>query len=101
MFLEKFVDDKNTTMLLKELESLKMEGKEKIKAFNQRFTCILKKFAANTKPHGSITIDYYTSALSTNIVQFVKRAMKPTLLENCKEAIVVEKYLHDWSHKGC
>ena len=91
MFLEKFVDDKTSTMLLKELGSLKMEGKEKVKYFNQRFTHILNKFAADTKPHDSITIYYYMSALLTSIAQFVKQATEPTLLENCEEAIVVEK----------
>ena len=70
-----------------------MEGKEKVKYFNQRFTRILKKFAIDTKPHDSITVDYYTSALSTNIAQFVKWVVKATLLEIYKEAIVVEKDL--------
>jgi len=72
MFLEKCVDDKTPAMLLKELGSLKMEGKEKVKDFNPRFTHILNKFAADTKRHDSITIDYYTSALPTTIVQFIK-----------------------------
>jgi len=54
-------------MLLKELGSLKMEGKEKVKDFNQRFTHILKKIVADTKPHDSITVDYYTFTLLTNI----------------------------------
>lgn len=68
MFLEKFVDDKTPTMLLKELESLRMEVKEKLKEFNTRFMHILNKFAADTKPHDSINIDYYTSALPAIIV---------------------------------
>lgn len=34
MFLEKFSNEKTPTMLLKELGSLKMEGKEKVKYFN-------------------------------------------------------------------
>lgn len=72
VFLKKFVDEKIPAMLLTELGSLKMEGKEKVKDFNQRFTHILNKFAADTKPHDSITVDYYTSALPTSIVQFVK-----------------------------
>ena len=57
MFLESFVNDKTPAMLLKELGSLKMEGKEKVKDINQRFTHILKKFAVDTKPHDSITVD--------------------------------------------
>lgn len=67
MFLEKFVDDKTLTMLRKELGSLKMEGKEKVEYFNQRLTHILNKFAVNTKPHDSITVDYYMFSLPTNI----------------------------------
>lgn len=66
-FLEKFVDDKLPTMLLKELGSLKMELKEKAKYFNQRFNRIRNKFNADMKPHESITIDYYTSTLLTSI----------------------------------
>jgi len=33
-------------------------------------------------------------ALPTSIAQFVKQATKPTLLESCEEAIVIEKDLH-------
>ena len=67
MFLENFAGDKTPTMLLKELGSLKVEGKEKVKYFNQRFTCIFNKFVVDTKPHDSIIVDYYTSALPTSI----------------------------------
>lgn len=35
------------------------------------------------------------SAMPTNIVQFFKWPTKPTLLENCKEVITVEKYLRE------
>ena len=54
-------------MLLKELGNLKMEGKEKVKDFNQRFLRIWNKFAVDTKPHDSITVDYYMSALPASI----------------------------------
>jgi len=67
IFLENLTDDNTLAMLLKELGTLKMEGKEKVKDFNQRFTRILNKFLEDTKPHDSITVDYYTSALPTNI----------------------------------
>lgn len=70
-----------------------MDRKEKVKDFNQRFTCILNKFAVDTKPHDSITIDYYMFALPTNIARFIKQAMKPTILESYEEAINVEKYV--------
>ena len=67
IFLEKFVDDKTLSVLLKELGSLKMESKEKVKDFNKRFNHILKKFIAYTKNRDPITVDYYTSALLTSI----------------------------------
>jgi len=43
-FLQNFVKDKTPSMLLKELGNLKMEKKEKVKDFNQRFNHILNKF---------------------------------------------------------
>jgi len=54
-------------MLLKELSNIKMEQKEKVKYFNQRFDHILNKFLDNTKPHDSIAIAYYTSTFLTSI----------------------------------
>lgn len=45
------------------------------------------------KSHDSLIVDYYMSALPTSIAQFIKLAMKPTLLENYNEAILVEKDL--------
>ena len=53
----------------------------------------MNKFTTDTKPHDSITVDYYMSTLLISIAQFVKRVAKPTLLENCEEAIAVEKDL--------
>lgn len=47
MFLEKFANDKTPAMLLKELGSLNMEGKEKVKEFNKSFMHILNKFVAD------------------------------------------------------
>lgn len=89
-----FVDNKTPATLLKELGSLKMEGKEKVKDFNGRFMHILNKFAVDTKPHDSITVNYYMSALPTTIAQFIMRAVKPTRLESCEEDILVDKELH-------
>lgn len=71
----------------------KGRGERKGKDFNQRFVCILNKFVVDMKLYDSITIDYYTSTPPTSIVQFIKRAIKPTVLENCEEKIVVENDL--------
>lgn len=65
-----------------------------MKYFNQRFNQILNRFLEDTKPHNSITIDYYTSALPTRIVQLVNEIAKPTLIKNYEEDITVEKELH-------
>jgi len=54
----------------------------------------LNKFAADIKPHDSITIEYYTSAQPTSVLQFVKQVAKPTLLENGDKEIAIEKDLH-------
>lgn len=89
MFLEKFVNDKTHAMLLKELGSLSMDPKEKVKDFNQRFSRVLKIFSEDTKPRDSITKDYYTSALPTSMVQFIKWTMKPPLSEYFEEEITV------------
>lgn len=78
-------------MLLRELGSLKMEHKQKVKDFNKRFNHILHIFMADTKPHDYITIDYFTYALPTRIAQFVKSIAKPNLVENFEEEIIVEK----------
>lgn len=85
---------KTPVMFLKELGSLKMEQKEKVKYFDLRFNRIMDKFSVETKPHDSITIDYNTSTLSTSIAWFIKRVARPTLIEKYEEAIVVEKELH-------
>ena len=60
IFIKKFFEDKTHVMILKELDTLKMEQKEKVKYFNQSFNHILKKFSDDTKPHDSFTIDYYS-----------------------------------------
>lgn len=93
IFLENFSKYKTPNRLLKELGSLKMEQKEKVKYFNQRFNNILNKFSDDTKPHDFINVDYYTFSMSINISQFHKRIVKPLLTKNYEEVISVEKYL--------
>lgn len=63
LVLEKFVDDKKLSMILRELGNHKIEQKQKVKDFNQRFNHILNRFPLDMKPHDSITIDYFTSTL--------------------------------------
>lgn len=66
-FLEKFSNDKTPAIFLARLGNIKMREKEKIKYFNQRFTCIMNKFPMDVHPHDLITKDYYTTALPTHM----------------------------------
>jgi hypothetical protein len=90
-FLNKFGEEKTLATLLRELISIKMEKKEKIKYFNQHFTTILNKFHVDVEPIEALTVEYYTSSLHPSIAMFVKRAGKTTLAENFEEAKNVEK----------
>jgi len=64
---------------------------EKIKDFNSRFSKLLNKIL-DTSNHGvHVHNEWYISALASDIAIFVDRANKTTLVENMKEALVVEK----------
>jgi hypothetical protein len=47
IFLEKFGDDKSPEVLVMELSNMKMNSKEKVKDFNQRFLTLKTKFLLN------------------------------------------------------
>jgi hypothetical protein len=49
-FLEKFGDDKSPEVLVMELSSLKMNPKEKIKDFNQRFLTLKNRIPTDSMP---------------------------------------------------
>jgi len=49
------------------MRKLKDGGERKGQKLQSEVLCILKNFAVDTKTHDSITVDYYTSALPTNI----------------------------------
>lgn len=89
--MEKFVDDKTNTMLLKELRKCNMGEKEKAKHFDQKLNYILNKFPSGMQPHDLIDIDYYITSFPTNISSFIKRVVKETLALNFAKSIVVEK----------
>jgi len=75
-FLNKFGEEKTLVTFLRELISIKMEKKEKIKYFNQFFAIILNKFPTDAQPIEALTVNYYTSSLHPCISMFVKRATK-------------------------
>jgi hypothetical protein len=69
-----------------ELSSLKMNPKEKVKDFNQRFLTLKNKIPVDSMPAENLIVAYYTKALHNNIAIWVKRSKKNTLLEAFEEA---------------
>ena len=51
----------------------------------------MNKNHIDSQPSEQVRIEWYITALPSNIAIFVDRAAKPTLAENMKEAIAVEK----------
>ena len=75
---------------MKELLALIKEKKERVHNFNQRFASHLNNFDATIKPAENTLIEYYTSNMGPNLAMFVKRSVKPTLVETYEEAKKVE-----------
>jgi ribonuclease HI len=90
-FLEKFGDGKPPKVLVMDLSSLKMNPKEKVKDFNQRFLTLKNRIPADSMPAESLIIAYYTKSFHQSIAIWVKRSKKSTLLEAFKEATQIEK----------
>ena len=67
---------------MKELLSMRMENKEKVEDFNQRFSTLLNNFSSTTKPVEVSLIEHYTTKIDPPITMFVKRSGKVTLVEN-------------------
>jgi len=76
-----------------DLANLRVECKESIKEFNSRFNKHLNKNPTASKPSEQIRSEWYITALQSNIAIFVDMATKPTLAENMKEALSVEKHI--------
>ena len=93
VFKGKFGSQRTTATIIKELLTLRMDKKEKVQDFNQRFAAHLNNFSATIKPAEETLIEYYTSALSPNIAMFVKRSVKPSLVETYEETNKVEAEL--------
>ena len=62
-FLEKFGDNKFLEVLVMELSILKMNPKEKIKDFNQRFLTLNNRIPTDSMPTKNLIVAYYTKAL--------------------------------------
>ena len=68
--MTKFRDDKTSGILFLEISTIKINKKERVKGFNQRFITLLN--IIHIKPAEEVHIEYYTSALPPNIAMFVK-----------------------------
>ena len=86
IFRNKYVAHKIHATLMKGLCTLKKEREEKVHSFTQRFATYLKNFSATDKPSDKVLIEYYTSALGSNLAMFAKMKAKPTLSETYEEA---------------
>lgn len=99
-FLTKYGDDRSLATLINDLSNLRIEHREPIKEFNARFNKLLNKIPMASKPSEKIRSEWYITALPTNITIFVDRAGKPTLAENMKEALAVEKHINALEKKA-
>lgn len=90
-FLLKFGDDWTTFTLINDLSNLKTNPNEKIKDFNSIFNKLLNKILDTSKPGIDMHLEWYISALPSNIVMFVDGANKIVLLDNKKEYLSMEK----------
>ena len=90
-FMNTFGDDKTPAALVLELSRIRMETKEKVKDFNQRFLTLRNRIPTISRPAEDVTIEFYTSALPVSMAMFVRQKSKLTLAENFEEAIKVEK----------
>jgi ribonuclease HI len=91
IFLEKFGDGKPPEVLVMDLSNLRMNAKEKVKHFNQRFLTLKNRIPTDSMPAESLVIAYYTKALHQSIAIWVKRSKKATLVEAFEEATQIEK----------
>ena len=78
---------------MKELLSLRMDKKDKVQYFIQRFTAHLNNLSVVIKPTEENLMEYFTSTLSLDITMFVKRSVKPSLIENYEESKKVKDEL--------
>ena len=98
--MTKFGDDRSISTLLNDISNWKIEPKEPVKEFNARFNKLLNKIHIDSQPSEQVRIEWYITALPSNIEIFVDRAEKPTLAENMKEAIAVEKRITSLEKKN-
>ena len=90
-FTNKFGYDKTPAILVSKLSRIRMDPKEKVKDFNQRFLTLRNRIPATSRPTEDVTVEFYTSTLPGKISMFVRQKAKLTVTEKFEEAIKVEK----------
>ena len=68
--MTQFRNDKTSGILFCELSRIKINKKEKVMDFNQRFITLLNRIP--DKPTEAFQIEFYTTSLSPPIPKFVK-----------------------------
>ena len=71
-FLEKIGDDNTPEYLVMDLSSLRIKGKERVKEFNQRFSCLKNRIPTNVLPSKELLVDYYIKVLPSPITMWFK-----------------------------
>lgn len=89
----KFGEDKSPTTLVLEISRIKMDLKENVKDFNQRFLTLLNKILVALRPIDVVLIELYTTSFPITHAFFVKKVGKKTLRETFDEEIKVDKEL--------
>ena len=89
--MEQFTDEETSGLLYLDLLGIRMNKKENVKNFNQRFITLLNRIPFNLVE--AVQIEYYTVVLPPNIAMFVKNKEKQTVVDKFAEAIKVEKNL--------
>ena len=79
LFLQNFGDDSTHEDLVMDLYSLRIKGKERVKDFNQRFSCLKNRIPTNVLPTEELLVAYYIKGIPTPITMWVKRAHKTVL----------------------
>jgi hypothetical protein len=90
LFMREFGERKTITSLHNELRDIIMDKRERVKEFNQRFFNVLIKFPHYVSLAHSLTIEYYTAALTPSIGMFSKRSQRNTLALKFDEVETME-----------
>jgi len=85
--MKKFGDEKSPTILVLELSRVRMNAKEKIKHFNQRFLTLLNNILEYSRPQTNVLLEFYTTVLPSSIAIFIKRVAKNSLDKTMEETL--------------